>query len=73
LIIYPNFSPCYFSINLEFYNKNGKKIHELPKFLHVDTTKSKLHKIDFNEIISKIYELRAESLDLIEKSDSLRP
>ena len=26
-----------------------------------------------NEIISKIYELRAESLDLIEKSDSLRP
>ena len=53
LIIYPNFSPCNFSINLEFYNKNGEKIHELPKFLHVDTTKSKLHKIDFNEIISK--------------------
>ena len=26
-----------------------------------------------NEIISKIYELRVESLDLIEKSDSLRP
>ena len=26
-----------------------------------------------NEIISKIYELRAESLDLIEKSDGLRP
>ena len=26
-----------------------------------------------NEIISKIYELRTESLDLIEKSDSLRP
>ena len=53
LIIYPNFSPCNFSINLEFYNKKGKKVHELPKFLHVDTAESKLHKINFNEITSK--------------------
>ena len=52
LIIYPNFSPCNFSINLEFYNKNGEKVHELPKFLHVDTAESKLHKINFNEITS---------------------
>ena len=53
LIIYPNFSPCNFFVNLELYNKNGEKIHELPKFLHVDTAESKLHKINFNEIVSK--------------------
>ena len=42
-----------FFVNLELYNKNGEKIHELPKFLHVDTAESKLHKINFNEIVSK--------------------
>jgi len=53
LIIYPNFSPSNFFVNLELYNKNGEKIHELPKFLHVDTAESKLYKINFSEIISK--------------------
>ena len=53
LIIYPNFSPCNFSVNLELYNKNGEKIDDLLRFLHVDTTESKLHKINFNEITSK--------------------
>ena len=54
LIIYPNFSPCNFFINLELYDKYGKKIHELPKFLHIETNESKLHRINFNEIIQSL-------------------
>ena len=53
LIVYPNFSPCSFFVNLELYNKNGEKIDELPKFLHINTKEPKLHKINFNQITSK--------------------
>lgn len=54
LVVYPNFSPSNFFINIELYDKYGKKIHELPKFLHVETNKSELHKINFNEIINSL-------------------
>lgn len=54
LVIYPNFSPSDFYINIIFHDEAGKIIHSLDDFLLVKSEESKLLKINFNKIIHEL-------------------
>ncbi len=54
LVIYPNFSPSDFNLQIDFYDKSGKKIHELKDFMAIKSEESKLIKINFNKLISSL-------------------
>jgi hypothetical protein len=51
LIIYPNFSPSDFNLQIEFFDKMGNQIHKLDNFMVIKSEESKLIKIDFKKII----------------------
>ena len=54
LVIYPNFSPSEYVLHLEIYSINGKKLFEDPEFQKVKSHDSKLIKIKFKELITKL-------------------
>ncbi len=54
LVIYPNFSPSDFNLQIDFYDKSGKKIHELKDFMIIKSEESKLIKINFNKLVSSL-------------------
>lgn len=53
LVVYPNFSPSDFTLQIDLYNKKGNKIHSIEKFLDITSNESKLSKIHFKEIIKE--------------------
>ena len=53
LVLYPNFSPSDFTLQIDLYNKQGNKIHSNEKFLDVTSNVSKLSKIHFKKIIEE--------------------
>lgn len=53
LVIYPNFSPSSFELDVRFHDKYGKEIYRLVPFLNIDSNESKLIKVDFKELIKK--------------------
>ena len=54
LVIYPNFSPSDFHLEINLYDKAGVKIHELNDFMVIKSEESKLIKIDFKKIIDDL-------------------
>lgn len=54
LIIYPNFSPCDFTLKIDVYDDNGLKIIDFPEFININHNEKKLTKIDLSELISNI-------------------
>jgi hypothetical protein len=53
LILYPNFSPSDFTLQIDLYNKKGEKIYNNEKFLEVFSSESKLVKIQFKKFIEE--------------------
>lgn len=53
LIVYPNFSPSDFTLELDIYDQDGSKIITNTNFLEV-THDDKLLKVNLNEVISKL-------------------
>jgi len=54
LIVYPNFSPSDFNLNLEFYDDLGNIVHKLNNFILIKSEDSKLIKIQFKKIINDL-------------------
>ncbi len=54
LVIYPNFSPSDFNLQIDLYDKMGNKIHRLDNFMVIKSKESKLIKIDFKKIIDDL-------------------
>ena len=54
LIIYPNFSPSDFNLQIEFFDSMGNQIHKLKNFMLIKSEESKLIKIDFKKIIDNL-------------------
>ena len=54
LVIYPNFSPSDFNLQIDLYDKLGNKIHELDNFMLIKSEESKLIKINFNKLIDDL-------------------
>lgn len=53
LVLYPNFSPCKFKLNLQIFNSSGNLILEKSNFLEIDSEQFELTKINFNDILTK--------------------
>jgi len=53
LVIYPNFSPSDFTLQIDLYDKKGNKIHSKEKYINVSSNESKLSKIHFKKIIEE--------------------
>ncbi len=53
LVIYPNFSPSDFTLQIDLYDKKGDKIHSNEKFMNVLSNESKLSKIHFKKFIEE--------------------
>ncbi len=53
LIIYPNFSPSDFILQIDLYDKNGNKIHSDEKFMNISSNDSKLSKIHFKKLVEE--------------------
>ena len=51
LVIYPNFSPSNFYLDIILYDKHGDIIHKFDNFMLIKSSDSKLIKINFNKII----------------------
>ena len=54
LIVYPNFSPSDFNLEIEFFDNKGNQIHKLENFMLIKSEESKLIKINFKEIIDDL-------------------
>jgi len=54
LVIYPNFSPSDFNLQIDLYDKIGNKIRRLDNFMVIKSKESKLIKIDFKKIIDDL-------------------
>ena len=54
LVIYPNFSPSDFNLDIILYDTTGKVLHELTDFILIQNKDSKLLKINFNKIIDDL-------------------
>ena len=52
LVIYPNFSPSDFHLNITLYDNQGKQLHQ-PVSFEVNSKDSKLIRIDFKELAKK--------------------
>ena len=53
LIIYPNFSPSNFTLQIEIFDHVGKLLYADQNFLHVNSNDSKLSKIHFKKLIEE--------------------
>lgn len=51
LVIYPNFSPSEYALQIELYDKLGTKLFENPSFYNIKSNESKLIKIKFKKLI----------------------
>ena len=54
LVIYPNFSPSDFTLDIVLYDSDGVEIHKSESFLTISSKDSKLLKINFNELIDNL-------------------
>jgi len=54
LVIYPNFSPSDFSLQIDLYDKNGNKIHRFNDLMIIKSRDSKLVKIHFNKLVDDL-------------------
>jgi hypothetical protein len=54
LVIYPNFSPSDFILQINLYNKSGNKVYENTNFLNVKSNESKLLKIEFKKLCEEL-------------------
>lgn len=54
LIFYPIFSPSNFYLHVELYDETGKKLFEKENFLEINTSESKLHSINFKQLINTL-------------------
>ena len=52
LMIYPNFSPCNFELEIQIYDSDGKMVFDKPNFLEINQSSSKLIEINFNKILA---------------------
>ena len=53
LVIYPNFSPSDFTIQIDLFDDIGNKIYSKENFLNVKSNQSKLSKINFKKFIEE--------------------
>ena len=53
LIIYPNFSPSDFDLQIDLYDKHGKIFYDNTNFISIKSKDSKLSKIEFKKLIEK--------------------
>lgn len=51
LIIYPNFSPCNFTLKIDIHEKNGSKTANFPAFIDIKQNEKKLTKIDLSKLV----------------------
>jgi len=51
LVIYPNFSPSDFSLQIELFDDLGNKIHKIDNYMEIKSEDSKLIKIQFKKMI----------------------
>jgi len=61
LIIYPNLSPSTLDLQIDLLNHNGIILQSIPNFMQIDSSKLKLMKIDFNQLLSK-FNLSSENV-----------
>ena len=54
LVLYPNFSPSEYVLQIELYDKSGNKIFQNPNFYNVKSNESKLIKIEFKKIFEEL-------------------
>ena len=54
LVIYPNFSPSDFSLQIELFDKKGNIVHKIDNFMLIKSEDSKLIKIHFKKIINDL-------------------
>jgi len=54
LVIYPNFSPSDFNLQIDLYDNMGNKIHSLDNFVVIKSEESKLIKIHFKKLIDDL-------------------
>ena len=54
LIIYPNLSPSTLDLQIDFHNDDGTLLQSIPNFMKIDSSKSKLMKIDFNQLLTEL-------------------
>jgi hypothetical protein len=54
LVLYPNLSPSTLDLQIDLYDKSGNLLHSDPKYLRIDSLKSKLMKINFNQMLSEL-------------------
>tara|TARA_Y100000817_G_scaffold199212_1_gene155902 strand:+ start:130 stop:783 length:654 start_codon:yes stop_codon:yes gene_type:complete len=57
-MIYPNFSPSNFELEIQIFDSNGRMVFNKPNFLEIDQSSSKLIEINFNKILAenKLYD-----------------
>jgi len=53
LVIYPNFSPSDFTLQIDLFDKIGNRIHSDKNFLNIKSNESKLSKINFKKFIEE--------------------
>lgn len=53
LVIYPNFSPSDFILQIDLFDNKGKKIHSDEHFLNITSNESKLSKIHFKKLVEE--------------------
>jgi len=51
LIFYPNFSPSLLNLDIKLYDKQGILLHDFSNVENIDSTDSKLLKINFNDLV----------------------
>lgn len=53
LILYPNLSPSVLDIQIDLHDETGKVLQSIPNYIQIDSSKSKLMKINFNQLLSE--------------------
>lgn len=53
LIIYPNLSPSQLNLQIDLYDQEGNILKSIPNYMIIDSSESKLTKINFNQLLAE--------------------
>ncbi len=72
LIIYPNLSPSILTLQINLHDSNGNILESIPNYLKIDSSKSKLTKINFNQLLTekKLNSKKVSSVHIITNSEN---
>ena len=53
LVLYPNLSPSILDLQIDLYDNSGKLLKSIPNYIKIDSSQSKLSKINFNDLLDE--------------------